>query len=197
MRESRRGFPWGAVAKDGGVQGQEQNSPPKARPLGRIVDAIAVLLIVAAVWKFFIDPRFIAPRVAVVPAPNVTLNLMDGGSIDLAATHGKVVFLDFWASWCEPCKASIPLIEHYKAAHPQALVFSVDGGESNTIAERYARAAKMRSVVLDPSMTVADAFHVNVFPTMIVIGRDGKLHGKWVGFHADIQQRMATAAKEF
>lgn len=163
----------------------------------RIVDAIAIVLIAYAVWRFFLAPRLFGTAFKPLPAPAVSLQLMDGGSFELAKARGDVVFLDFWASWCEPCKLSIPLIERYKAEHPQALVFSVDAGESVAVAERFARGAKMQRVAFDPQMRVADAFGVSVFPTMVVIGRDGKEHAKWIGFNPLIQHDMARAAAEF
>lgn len=177
-------------------------NPPQERPLPqrlfvRITDAIAVLLIALAIWKFLVAPRFFAPGFVAVPAPPVSLRLMDGGRFDLAEARGKVVFLDFWASWCGPCKLSIPLIERYKAEHPQALVISVDAGEAVPVAQRFARSAKMQRVAFDPEMKLADAFGVSVFPTMIVIGRDGKEHAKWIGFNPLIQHDMARAAAKF
>lgn len=167
------------------------------RIAARIADAFALLLIALAIWRFFVAPHWFAPQFAVVPVPATNLQLMDGGAFNLADARGHVVFLDFWASWCEPCKQSIPLIEHYKAAHPDALVFSIDAGELVNVAERYARSAKMRRVALDPDMKVTDAFGVHVFPTMIVIGRDGKEHAKWVGYNPQIQQEMAAAAARY
>jgi hypothetical protein len=92
---------------------------------------------------------------------------------------------------------SIPLIEEYKTTHPQALVYSVDAGEAESIAARYARSAKMQRVAFDPNMKAADSFGVDVFPTMIVIGRDGKQHAKWIGFNPLIERDMALAAKQF
>ncbi|MGH7716058.1 MAG: TlpA family protein disulfide reductase, partial [Vulcanimicrobiaceae bacterium] len=88
----------------------------------RIADIAAVGLIALAAWKFLIAPHF-APSFAPVPAPAVTLPLEGGGTFSLTKARGQVVFLDFWASWCEPCKLSIPLIERYKSAHPKALVY--------------------------------------------------------------------------
>lgn len=167
------------------------------RRFARIADIAAIALIVLAAWKFLIAPRFFAPRFVPVPAPALTLPLEGGGSFNPAKARGQVVFLDFWASWCEPCKMSIPLIEQYKAAHPDALVYSVDAGEAENVAERYARSAKMRRVAFDPNMKAADAFGVAVFPTMIVIGRDGKEHAKWIGYNPLIEHEMARAASEF
>lgn len=187
MRDFRRNFPR--------VNGSEPMPASKARPVGRLFDVLAILMIAFAGWKFFLAPRFF--RATPVAAPDVRLHLMDGRTFDLAGARGHVVFLDFWASWCEPCKQSIPLIEAYKATHPSALVFSVNGGETVAAAEKYARSAKMRRVAFDPRMTVTDAFHVQVFPTMIVIGKDGKEHAKWIGFNPLIERDMARASREF
>ncbi len=183
---------------DGSERGDSSaGASPKAPRLARLLDILAVLLIAAAVWKFFLGPRIFAPRSAIVQAPDVRLPLMNGGTFDLASARGHVVFFDFWASWCEPCKESIPLIERYKALHPNALVYSIDAGEAAATAKRYAEAAKMRRVAFDPDLKVADAFGVSVFPTMIVIGRDGKERAKWIGFNPHIEDAMARAAREY
>lgn len=182
---------------DGSDRSASPGATPKAPRLPKILDVLAVLLIAAAVWKFYLGPRLFASRLSVVQAPDVRLPLMDGGTFDLAAARGRVVFFDFWASWCEPCKQSIPLIEHYKALHPDALVYSVDAGEPVARAKRYAEAAKMRRVAFDPDLKAADAFGISVFPTMIVIGRDGKEHAKWIGFNPQIQDEMARASTKY
>jgi thiol-disulfide isomerase/thioredoxin len=167
------------------------------RLAARIADGLALLLIALAIWRFLIAPHVFTPKFTVTPVPPTKLSLMDGGTFNVADAHGHVVFLDFWASWCAPCKLSIPLIEKYKAAHPDALVFSIDSGEAQSVAERYARGAKMRRVAFDPDMKVTDAFGVQVFPTMIVIGSDGKEHAKWVGYNPLIQQDMSRAAAKY
>jgi thiol-disulfide isomerase/thioredoxin len=179
------------------VNGSQPAGRSRAHALSRIADAIALGLIALAVWRFLIEPHVPAGRFSAVQAPSVRLPLMGGGTFDLAEARGHVVFLDFWASWCGPCKQSIPLIEHYKATHPDALVVSVDAGEPVRTAEAYARRAKMRRVAFDPDMKVTDAFGVQVFPTMVVIGRDGKERAKWVGFNPLIQQDMARAAARY
>lgn len=165
------------------------------RWVARGLDALAVLVVLFALFQFFVAPRL--HENAVVPAPPIALQSLDGARRPLADFRGHLVFLDFWASWCEPCKLSIPLIERYKAAHPAALVYSIDAGENESVAARYARKANMRRVAFDPNMKASDAFGVDVFPTMIVIGRDGKEHAKWIGFNPLIGRDMARAASAF
>jgi thiol-disulfide isomerase/thioredoxin len=181
--------------------------PPEGGPTGvfrwlrehsnRALDVLAVLLIAFAVWRIFVAPRLFAGKLVAVAAPPVTAPLMDGGKFVLARSHGHVVFLDFWASWCEPCKMSIPLIARYEKSHPDATVISIDAGESISVATRFASLQKMKNVAFDPDMAITHAFGVEVFPTMIVIDPDGKQRAKWIGFNPLIEDAMANAAKTF
>ena len=168
----------------------------KGKRWGRVLDVLAVLLIVFAVWKLFVAPRIFIGKAA-IPAPAVALPMLGGATFELARQRGHVVFLDFWASWCEPCKLSIPLIEHYKSTHPDALVISVDAGEPIPVVTQFAREKKMKSVAFDPQMAVSDAFGVGVFPTMIVVDADGKVRAKWIGFNPLIESAMDNAARTF
>lgn len=169
----------------------------RGKSWGRVLDVLAILLIAFAVWKLFVAPRIFVGKEAAVPAPAVALPLLGGGTFELARQRGHVVFLDFWASWCEPCKLSIPLIEHYKSTHPDALVISVDAGEPIPVVTQFAREKKMKSVAFDPQMAVSDAFGVGVFPTMIVVDADGKVRAKWIGFNPLIETAMDNAARTF
>lgn len=179
------------------MNGSEPVAAPKMRRSARFLDALALLIISLAVWKFVVQPLIFPARMKAVVAPHVRLPLMGGGTFDLAHARGHVVFLDFWASWCEPCKESIPLVQGYKAEHPQALVYSIDAGESVSTATEYARRKGMRDVAFDPDLKIADRFGVDGFPTMIVIGRDGKEHARWSGFNPLIRTDMSRAAREY
>lgn len=182
--------PGAAPAGDGGSRGW-------GKRLGRGLDVLAVLLIAFAVWKLFVAPRIFVEKEAAVPAPAVALPLLGGGTFEPARQRGHVVFLDFWATWCEPCKLSIPLIEHYKSVHPDAVVVSVDVGEPVALVSQFARQKKMKSVAFDPEMSAAGAFGVGVFPTMVVVDADGKVRAKWIGFNPLIETAMDNAARTF
>jgi peptide/nickel transport system substrate-binding protein len=178
----------------------QEDPPAPARRrrswIGRGIDVLAALILVAAIVRFAILPRLVPS--GPVAAPPVHLARLDGrGSFSLAAQRGRVVFLDFWASWCEPCQASIPLVEHYARTHPGTEVIAVDSGEPPPLAGSFARKHDMQNVVLDPDSVATAAFGVSGYPTMIVVGPDGMVRAKWVGFNPAIEDAMANAERAF
>lgn len=165
------------------------------RWLTRGLDALAVLVVLYALFHFFVQPRL--QRDVALPAPPVALATLEGGRFSLAAHRGRIVFLDFWASWCEPCKLSLPLVERYARAHPDVDVIAVNVGENAPVAAQFARAYRISSVVLDPDEIAAHAYGVNGFPTMVVIDPAGTVRAKWVGFNPAIERAMADAQERY
>jgi peptide/nickel transport system substrate-binding protein len=158
----------------------------------RVLDVLAVAIVAYAVYRFIVLPRTL-PSFPARPAPSVRLAAMGGGEFSLTRLRGRVVFLDFWASWCEPCREAMPLVERFAAAHPQAVVVAVDAGEDPRLVRSYAQAHGLRNVVFDPQMKAADAFGVEGFPTMIVVDPRGIERAKWSGFNPAIESLMDRA----
>lgn len=169
--------------------------PNVRRWVARGLDALAVLVVLFALFHFFIQPR-LGPQAA-VPAPAVSLATLEGGRFDLAGHRGRVVFLDFWASWCEPCKLSLPLVEHYARSHPDIDVIAVDVGEDAATARAFVRERGIGNVVLDPGEIAAHAYGVSGFPTMVVVDPAGTIRAKWVGFNPAIELAMADARTRY
>lgn len=106
-------------------------------------------------------------------------------SLDLTKLRGKVVYLDFWASWCGPCKLSFPYMQRLAAAHPpdQFVIVAVNVDRSRDRADAFLAQAKSRlQIVYDPSAALARKFAVKGMPTSMLIGRDGRVRYVHEGF---------------
>lgn len=164
--------------------------------VARGLDFLAIAIVLYALFHFFVAPR-LGGNGKLAAAPPVTLASLDGGRFSLAAHRGHLVFLDFWASWCEPCKLSLPLVEHYAKLHPDVDVIAVNSGEPAAVAGDFARSHGVSNVVLDPDQTATHAFGVEGYPTMMVIDPDGNIRAKWVGYNPAVEMAMAEARSRY
>jgi thiol-disulfide isomerase/thioredoxin len=118
-------------------------------------------------------------------APAFDIKALDAKSYNSAALKGKPVLLDFWATWCSPCRKSAPAIEKiYQDFKDQGLtVLAVDAGEDRATVEAFLKKNPMPyPVVLGGDGDILKAYSVSAFPTFVMIGRDGKVVGHEIGF---------------
>jgi thiol-disulfide isomerase/thioredoxin len=111
-------------------------------------------------------------------AQPLVLKALDGTVQDLAKYRGKVVLVNFWATWCEPCRDEMPSIVRLKekfAGQPfEVLAVNLDEPESRVRAFLEKTPLPL-TVVLDPGKLVTKAWGVRILPASYVIGRDGRL----------------------
>jgi thiol-disulfide isomerase/thioredoxin len=167
---------------------------PRRFTLSRALDVFAVLVVLFVVYRLVIAPRFLSSASA-HPAPHVTYQTLSGKPFVLTEHRGRVVFLDFWASWCEPCKISLPLVEKFARAHPEVDVIPVDVGEPRAVVAAFAQAHHMQHVALDPKSFSQGFFQIDGFPTMVVVDPQGRIRATWPGLNPAIQLNMGHAAK--
>ena len=115
-------------------------------------------------------------------APNFAFFLADGRGADLASLQGKPVVLNFWATWCGPCRAEMPELVALHEGDPDLVVLEVNVGEELAAVEKFAAEFGMKmTVVLDPEDSIRRAYEVRNMPTTVFIRADGTIGARWPG----------------
>lgn len=134
-----------------------------------------------------------------VPAPEFDLP-GHGGTVKLAAQKGRVVYLDYWASWCAPCRQSFPWMNEMQARYAdqglQIIAVNLDAKADD--AKRFLAENSANFIIAyDPKGETPRLYGVKGMPTSIVIGRDGKVVSQHVGFNqgnrAELEQKIQSA----
>ena len=114
----------------------------------------------------------------------------DISKFDLASHKGKVVYLDFWASWCKPCRESFPwmnaLLNQYPADKFTIITVNLDAKSSEM--QRFLDQVPVQfDIYHDPSGTIAEKFQLEGMPTSYLIDASGKVVAKHIGFYLSKQ----------
>jgi len=125
-----------------------------------------------------------AAPVSGAPAPDFSLQDTKGNTVSLADGKGHPVLINFWATWCLPCRAEMPAIEQRFQAHKDAglLVYAVDFDEPQDMVEDFTKAFGLSfHVLLDPGATVNDLYKVVGYPSSFFVDRDGVIRVVHIG----------------
>ena len=134
---------------------------------------------------------------AVKQAPPLELPTIDG-NINLAQLEGKVVYLDFWASWCDPCRESFPWMAEMKEKYgAQGLeVVAVNLDKERALADTFLKTMKVNFVVaFDASGESAEKYGLRGMPGSYLIGRDGNIQASHLGFNDKDKAKLEAAIK--
>jgi thiol-disulfide isomerase/thioredoxin len=116
--------------------------------------------------------------------PALKLADADGRERSIAEWRGKTVVVNFWATWCEPCREEMPSLDRLKARlAPKGFdVIAVNVGESRERVERFTREVPVSfPIVYDKDSATARTWKVRGYPTSYVIGPDGRIRYYFVG----------------
>lgn len=117
---------------------------------------------------------------------NVKLYDWNGETHVLGDYSGKIIVLEFWATWCEPCKKAAPIVDRVrKKSDEKTTVFwgvNTDQGKTLDELKNVAKNFGMKySSLLDPDMELADALKVDGLPALLILDREGRIYHKQYG----------------
>ncbi len=172
-----------------------RTSPPEPTPAMKAL----------ADWRLVDAPEPALPEAGGESSPTLgkaaaafKLPLLDGGEFDLAASKGKVVVLDFWATWCGPCIKSIPALIEAMSAFPsdRVTLLGVNQSEPPEQVKRFLETRGWRfAVALDAGQKVARQYGVEGIPHTVIIGPDGNVAWVKTGFSPAGAAEAAEAVK--
>lgn len=140
-----------------------------------------------------------APAVEVgQDAPSFALARADGSGFDSTSLRGRVVVVDFWASWCAPCRRSFPALDALEKRYgAQGLsIVGVNVDTEREEADRFLKAVPVSfAIVFDPDGKTPERFGVKAMPSSYVIGRDGRLRLANLGFREKDEAKLDAAIK--
>ena len=147
-----------------------------------IVVAIAAAFALVSLPR---EHRLPAPQLPALPAESTRIAVpfelprVAGGRVSLGDHAGQVVLLNFWATWCAPCRAELPALQALHAALAgdglRVLAVSVDAGSAGAVARFAAERGVEFPVLHDPREEVAHRYGVVAYPTSVVIDRAGRV----------------------
>lgn len=117
------------------------------------------------------------------PAPEFSLKTFDGKPVSLAGLRGKVVLLDFWATFCAPCIAALPELQalHSKYEDRGFAVVGVTVDDRPALVKKATGQAKVTYPILQGTSDVWNAYKVNALPALVLVGRDGTIIRRYGG----------------
>jgi len=166
------------------------------RSIARPARALRIVASVAFAIVAGTASSAIAPS---TPAPDFSLHAMKGPNMRLKDQRGRVVMVNFWATWCAPCRQEMPqlnrLYEKYRTSGFVLLGVNVDEDASKA-AEVAAKLGVTFPVLLDADKTVSKLYDLNTMPSTVLIDRDGKVRYVHRGYLAGYEDNYEKQIRE-
>ena len=155
------------------------------RDFGTYMSWVIVAILLLFVTAIPVRGQHTAPQTNHV-APDFTLPDLEGKQVSLSKYKGKVVLLNFWATWCPPCRLEMPTMEKayqkYRTKGFEIVAVSIDSGPTSAIKDFLQEFGLNFQVLLDPQMETLRTFRGFSLPTSFVIDRRGVIRLREPGY---------------
>jgi len=123
------------------------------------------------------------PPVVGKEMPELVLENLDSEAVDITALFGKPLIINFWATWCPPCKEEMPLLQDFSQTNQQSTtVIGINAMEFKTVVKEYVQANKITfTILLDSDGQVQEAYRILGLPTTYFVDKDGILRAQHIG----------------
>lgn len=116
-------------------------------------------------------------------APNFSLKDVNNNKVTLSDLKGKVVLLDFWATWCPPCRMELPHFkELYAKYKDKGFVIVGVAVDKEMAVKSYVKRERIPFKILISDRSTANLYHIRAFPTTFLLDKKGEIQHKWVGY---------------
>ena len=133
-------------------------------------------------------------------APGFEASLLNGKKFNIAEQKGKVVILDFWATWCGPCVRGLPILQEVTSSFDNKKVrfVAVNQGENKKTINQFLKSKNLTklTVALDKTSAVGNSYKVKGIPQTVVIDQEGIVRFVHVGFSSSIGKQLEKEIKE-
>lgn len=153
----------------------------------------SVALFIAAVIALLVGRPSGGPDLSEA-APAIDLASLDGVPLRLADQQGQTVVVNFWASWCGPCRKEVPEFSQFAKDHPEIAVWglAVDSGDESDVRLSAKQFGIDYTVAMSDDATVS-AYGISAFPTTVVIGPQGTVEHVTIGAMSYSQLERAVS----
>jgi thiol-disulfide isomerase/thioredoxin len=129
------------------------------------------------------NPADVPSPIVGAPAPEFELQTLAGTRLRLSDMKGKVVLLNFWATWCAPCQQEMPLLQSRASRYPADLVLlGIDFNENPSVVQDFVTNLYITfPILLDPGSKVQDLYRVRGYPTTIILDGQGIIRVVQIG----------------
>ena len=127
------------------------------------------------------------------------VNALEGKPFDLSAYKGKVVMVDFWASWCQPCRKSFTWMNKMQSLYGSEgfIVIAINLDESRTKADKFLQQIPANfDVAFDPQGNTAEAYKIKAMPSSYLIDKNGNVVHANLGFRSNDEDKLETKIKK-